>query len=164
MVSASGGGRQFGAFVVGGHRSYVLSGSYILSKEIMDRFSGCEAAIEITSVPDFAHAIARQLAGFASGFSGYCIYAGNRVLVRHLEGDPFPLPEDPAEGIPVEKVLAAATAAGRSEEMLLKHKRYAYQAEYRLVWNMDAPPQDSIIVTAPDARQFCRKVDAAELR
>lgn len=164
MVSSQGAGRQFSAFVLGGHQSYVLCGSFILSKSILEKFSGCDAAIEITNVPDFALAVARQLAGYTSGISGYCIYADNRILVRHVENDPFPLPTDPKEGIPMERMFAAAEAAGQGEDLFLKQSKYAYQAEYRLIWNIDKPPQDHLTVTSMEARQFCRLVSEDELK
>jgi hypothetical protein len=163
MVSAQGGGRQFVSFVSTGHQSYVLCGSFILSKPIMERFSDCDAVIEITNVPEFALAVARQLAGFTSGVSGYCIYAANRVLVRHVGADPFPLPTDPKEGIPMDRLFAATAAASQHEDMFLKSSDYAYQAEYRLIWNIDKPTQDNVIITAPDARQFCRRVSSEEI-
>jgi hypothetical protein len=163
MVSSQGGGRQFSAFVLVGQQSYILCGSFILSKAIMQRFSGCDAAIEITNVPDFALAVARQLAGFTSGMSGYCIYAANRVLVRHVDADPFPLPADPKEGIPMDRMFAATADASQGEDMLLKNTIYAYQAEYRLIWNIDKPPQDNIVITSLEARQFCRHVTPEEL-
>jgi hypothetical protein len=163
MVSSQGGGRQFTAFVSTGHQSCVLCGSFILSKSIMERFSGCNAAIEITNVPDFALAVARQLAGFTNGVSGYCIYAANRILVRHVDTDPFPLPADPKEGISMDRMFAATAAASQLEDMFLKSSNYSYQAEYRLIWNMDKPLPDNIIISAPDARQFCRRITPEEL-
>jgi hypothetical protein len=164
MGSSQGGGRQFSAFVLSGQQSYVLCGSFILSKSIMQRFSGCDAAIEITNVPDFALAVARQLAGFTSGMSGYCIYAANRILVRHVDADPFPLPTDPNEGIPMDRMFAAAAAASQHEDMFLKNSVHAYQAEYRLIWNIDRPPlQDNVVITSLEARQFCRRVTLEEL-
>jgi hypothetical protein len=163
MVSSQGGGRSFGAFVLSGHQSYVLCGSFVLSNSIMQRFSDCDAVIEITNVPEFALAVARQLAGFTSGVSGYCIYAANRILVRHVDADLFPLPADPKEGILMDRMFAATAAASQNEDMFLKSSVYAYQAEYRLIWNMDKPPQDAVIITSVDARKFCRRVSSEEL-
>ena len=163
LVSSKGGGRQFLAAVGGGHKSYVLCGSFTLSGAIMSKFSGCDAAFEITDVPNFAFAVARQLAGFTSGISGYCIYADSRMLIRNIDNDPFPLPANPGEGIPMETIFQATAAAGQGEDLFLKQSKYAYQAEYRLIWHLDKPPHDSLIVVAPDARQFCRQVTSDEL-
>lgn len=163
MISSQGGGRQFSAFVMGGHQSYVLCGSYILSKAIMTKFSGCDAVIEISNVPEFALSIARQLAGYTSGISGYCIYANSRILVRHVDGDPFPLPADPKEEIPMERMFSAMESASQGEDLFLKKNTYAYQAEYRLIWNLDKPPDDSIIISSREAVRYCRRVDPEEL-
>ena len=163
MVSAQGGGRQFSAFLVGGQQCYVLCGSFILSHSIMIKFSGCNAAIEITNVLEFASEVARQLAGFTSGLSGYCIYADTRVLVRHVESDPFPLPQDPKSGIPIERMLEAASNAAQDEDLFVKHQKYAYQAEYRIIWNLDKAPLEHTVVFVPNARKFCRRVSPEEL-
>jgi len=164
MVSSQGGGRQFSAFVTTGHQAYVLSASVVLDRAVMTAFSGCDAAIEITNIPDFAQAVARQLKGFVSGISGHCIYAG-RILVRHTDSDPFPLPADPKEGIPLDRMFAATAEASKHEDLFLKHRRYAYQAEYRLIWNVDhAPPAGSIIISSTEARQFCRRVSDEEVQ
>lgn len=162
MVSMQGAGRQFSAMISGGHNAFVLCGSTTLSSELMEKFEGTEGAIEITNVPEFALALSRQLAGFVSGISGHCIYAG-RILERHVAHDPFPLANDPNEQISMERVFTAAAQAGQDEDMLLKEKRYAYQAEYRLIWTIDKEIPDFIDINSLEARQFCRKVSTEEL-
>jgi len=56
----------------------------------------------------------------------------------------------------------AGQALGGAELVLLKRKRYEDQQEYRILWELDAIGGEFIDVVAPNARQFCRKVDAAE--
>jgi hypothetical protein len=51
---------------------------------------------------------------------------------------------------------------GGPELVLLKHKKYENQQEYRILWELDAVSGEFIDIVAPKARQFCRKVDAAE--
>lgn len=163
MVLLQGADRHFSTMVLGGRNAFVLCGSTTLSEEIMEKFEGSEGVIEITNVPEFALAVSRQLAGFVSGISGHCIYAG-RILKRHVPHDPFPLPKDPNEQIPIERMLAAAAHAGQDEEMLLKEQRYAYQAEYRLIWKTDKEVPEFIDIQSLDARQFCRRVANEELK
>jgi hypothetical protein len=128
----------------------------------MERFSGAEAAIEIVNVPDFALEIARQLVGFRNGISGYCIYGDGSLLTRELGRDPFPLPEK-GQSIPIERLFDATNANGQGEEMFLKHREFSYQAEYRLIWNVDVPPDEPLIVNAPLARRFCRRLGPADI-
>lgn len=45
----------------------------------------------------------------------------------------------------------------------LKDRKYDYQAKYRFIWNMDRKPTRPIIITSPEARQFCRPVDPEAL-
>jgi hypothetical protein len=61
-------------------------------------------------------------------------------------------------------MFAATEAASQGEDMFLKESIHAYQVEYRLIWNIDKPPQDNIVITSLEARQFCRRVTAEELR
>lgn len=163
-VMMLGEGRHFGAMMSGGHNAYVLCGSTTLSSELLRKFEGSEGVIEITNVPEFASAVARQLAGFVSGVSGHCIYTGKRILMRHVPYDPFPLPNDSSEQVPVEQMLAAAAQAGQDEEKLLKERQYAYQAEYRLLWNIDKEVPEYIDLKSLEARQFCRRVSSEELQ
>lgn len=163
MVNMQGAGRQFGAILSGGRNAFVLCGSTTLSHELMEKFEGSAGAIEITNAPEFALAVSRQLAGFVSGISGHCIYAG-RILVRHVPHDPFPLPNDPNEQISMKRMLAADAQASQDEDMLLKERRYAYQAEYRFLWNIDKEVPDFVDIQSLEATQFCRKVLSEELQ
>jgi len=83
---------------------------------------------------------------------------------KKTDSDPFPLIEkEKNEGIGIDRMFDAAADAGQGEELFLKPRTYAYQAEYRLIWNIDTKPQDFISVKSPDARQFCRKVASSEI-
>lgn len=74
LILAQAGDKFFGHYTIAGLNSYVLCGSHVLSKNVMNDFSHCDAAIEITNTVEFASEIARQLAGFKAGVSGNCIY------------------------------------------------------------------------------------------
>jgi hypothetical protein len=162
VVRGIGEGREFWAVLGHSISSYILCGSFILSRQIMERFEGAQAAIEIFNVPDFALEVGRQLVGFQNGVSGYCIYGDGASLTRALRGDPFPLPEDGSD-IPFERLWQAVGNATQNEEMFIKHRDYSYQAEYRMIWNVDVPPNDPIVVKAPKARDFCRPISAADI-
>lgn len=161
-VVASSPDRTFGALIDGGRNSYVLCGSTTLSRELVNTFVGTNAAIEITQIGDFGLAVARQLSGFVSGVSGHCIYAG-RILNRHVRADPVPLPKGQSRDIPIESLFEAVGAASLEDDMFLKDIKYAGQGEYRLIWNLDKPSDDTITIFAPDAIQFCRKVAMDEI-
>lgn len=144
-----------------GHNMLVLCASLHLSKRVMAAFSDCDTAIQINDVPGFANAVSRQLAGFRSGLSGHCIYGGH-LVTRHVSKAPFELPED-GGGVDGNKLLAAMAEVGANEDLFLKDRRYEYQAEYRMLWEMDRRPPPSLILECPEARQFCRKVLAGEI-
>lgn len=162
LVRGIGGGRELWASITHSENSFVLCGSFIRSRAIMDRFEGSEAAIEIFNVPDFALEVARQLVGFQNGISGYCIYGDSMMLAREVGNDPFPLPNDGGD-IPMERLLQAVNLSGQNEQMFLKHSDYVYQAEYRMIWNVDVAPKEPIIISAPRARKFCRKLSHADI-
>lgn len=161
-ILAVGAGRHFGSFVTGQPDAYILCGSFILSRSIMDRFSGCDGAIQITSVPDFGLEIAKQLAGFEGGLSGYCLYAKHRLLYREVPHDPFPQADQ--EPVSFDDMLIAMQNAGLDEHYFLKNAEYAYQAEYRLIWGVDRVNADFIDLICPEAIQFCRRVDPSEIQ
>jgi hypothetical protein len=64
--------------------------------------------------------------------------------------------------VDMQMMFDAGQALGGPELVLLKHKRYEHQQEYRILWELDTIGGASIDVVAPNARQFCRKVDAAD--
>jgi hypothetical protein len=45
---------------------------------------------------------------------------------------------------------------GGPEEMFMKHSRFAFQQEYRLLWCIGRTVEGHLHVTVPEARQFCR--------
>ncbi len=161
LLVAQGDGGTTSAFVVNGERAYILCGSFILSSEIMSKFPGCDAVIEITNPPNFAHEVARQLSGFRHGVSGYCIYANNRILKRVKNGPHLTLPKD-GGSVDMKDILRDVGEIAKEEDLFIKKSKFAYQAEYRFVWNVDKREQDVIFLTAPKARQFCRRVDPEE--
>lgn len=163
ITRAIGGDKELWAVSAAGQDALVVCGSLSLDRQIMEKFEGCNACIEITNVPSFGLEVARQLPGFRAGLSGHCIY-GTRMLERHVEGDPFPLPEGPEKVIPLEQLFERLAAVHHGEEYLIKERGFAYQAEYRLLWFVDPLPTENIIIKVPNARAFCRAVAPSEIR
>ena len=160
-VILRGSDRTFAATIYHSEAAYILCGSFILSPSIMRAFDGCDSAIEITNVADFGLEIARHLPGFQRGLSGYCIYSQGSLLMRDIPEKPFPLPSE--EQLTEQVLREAAAKAAQEERFFLKAPKFAAQAEYRLIFAMDDPPSGPLVLHAPRARDFCRKVGPAEL-
>lgn len=153
--------KEFWALTASGQNSYILSTSLRLDSETMGKFEGCDAAFEIFDVPNFALEVARQLAGFRNGTSGHCIYRGYAISRRTAED--AVLGDGSGQEITFEDMVRLVGDAAGAEHLLLKAPRFAYQEEYRLIWNTDAEVGSNIIVKAPFARQYCRRLEPNEI-
>lgn len=161
VLRGTGDGLELWSATEAGKDAFVLCGSVRNSREVMTAFDGCDAAIEIFDVPAFALEVARHLPSFRGGTSGHCIYGGHHLARELAEGQIAALLE--AKPADLAEMLRAVMDVAQMENLLLKEPGYAAQAEYRLLWFVDEPVRDSIIVSAPNARQFCRPVWGDEI-
>lgn len=146
------------SMVVGvGHGRLIFCASTRLSGALMRDFER-NSVFEVSNPPSFAHAISRQLPGFRGGMEGFCHYEDGRCIVRNID-----LAKDKDGNVIMPDMPALIRETDVSDFMLLKERRYQAQAEYRLAWDLDAKTEDAVFVTAPDARQFCRRVDPSEV-
>lgn len=49
------------------------------------------------------------------------------------------------------------------DQCFLKHKDFGYQCEYRFLWETNLETQDHIFVSAPEAREFCTRLEELEV-
>jgi hypothetical protein len=137
---------QLGASL--GRDAYILSTSARLDEDL---FSGLpyDGCFEISNVAAFGLAVAKEIPGFRVGKEGHCIYAAHRVI--GLESEVFEL------DVPRDNQLHAAEDA--AEELLfLKHKRYAHQAEYRMIWHTSEEVSGTLDIQSEEAVSYCRRV------
>ncbi|ULR44203.1 hypothetical protein [Rhizobium sp. K102] len=143
-----------------GLNALVLCCTHRLDKGMRDKF-GRNSAFQITNTVGFAREISRQLVGFRHGLEGSCIYRDRKLISRALDYD-FEKYKLPDGNIDMQGLFDAGNALGGPELVLLKNKNYQQQAEYRLLWEVDTLKADYIDVVAPNARQYCRKVEDKE--
>ena len=89
---------------------------------------------------------------------GFCHYEDGRCIVRNID-----LPKDKDGKVISPDISELMRETDVTDFALLKERRFQAQAEYRLVWEVDAKTEDAVFVTAPEARQFCRRVDFSEI-
>lgn len=140
-----------------GINATVLCCSHRLSHKLREGFQR-ESAFEITNTVGFSLEISRQLAGFRHGIEGSCIYRSDTIIRRAIDFDcdKYKLPNGNTD---MQMVFDAGNQLGGPELLMLKRKHYEQQQEYRLLWELDDISGDYVDVTAPLARQFCRKVE-----
>jgi hypothetical protein len=134
--------------------------SHHLNHQLREGFKR-DSAFQIMDTVGFAFEISRQLPGFRGGLEGTCIYRNNRSINRkiNIDTEKYRLPDG---NIDMKMISDLCRELGGPELVLLKHKKYENQQEYRILWELDAVSGESIDIVAPKARQFCRKVDGAE--
>jgi Protein of unknown function (DUF2971) len=146
-----------------GMNAAVLCCSHRLDHKLRESFER-DSAFQIMNTVRFGVEIARQLPGFRHGWEGSCIYRHDRnepQIKRDIDID-IEKYQRPDKTIDMQFAIDAGQALGGAELVLLKRKQYEGQQEYRILWELDTVRGEFIDVVAPNARQFCRKVDAAD--
>jgi hypothetical protein len=143
-----------------GMSSAIFCCSHRLNHQLREGFNR-DSAFQIMDTVGFAFEISRQLPGFRGGLEGTCIYRNNRSINRkiNIDTEKYRLPDG---NLDMKMIPDLCRELGGPELVLLKHKQYENQQEYRILWELDAVSGEFMDIVAPKARQFCRKVDAAE--
>jgi len=134
--------------------------SHRLDHKLRESFER-DSAFEIMNTVGFGFEIARQLPGFRHGLEGSCIYRSDTSIKRDINFD-FEKYKRPDGTMDMQMLFDAGAALGGPELLLLKRKQYEVQQEYRIVWELDSLTGDSVDVVAPNARQYCRKVESTD--
>lgn len=155
---------------------YVLCGSANLTKNLCTAFGDCDAAMVIDAPLLFAQAIERHIPQFVRGFVGPAVYREGRYIQKfrdltefdkisnkynqHKLPDGATIEEHNAhfEKLPIEYQNAFKEQVYSIEPLFLKNSKYSDQAEYRFLWQSDAPIDPYLDITVPEATKFCRRV------
>lgn len=155
------GGMPFQGLMTMGSDAFVLSCSCLEDRSVMENF-GYSGAFRINNTIGFAQAIARALPGFHGGTQGFCIYRDTKIIERkNLEIDlPQMPPQNADDAVRIfHKMNSIVWDAAALEPLFRKAVRYAAQNEYRFVWfSKLAQKEESFIVEAPEALEFCERV------
>lgn len=164
------GGNNVTAYAIAefGGNALVMSASEIHQKELYDVFcvDGCFA---VENPPMFGLAICRAISNCIAGMQGPCNYYDRRVLEKD---SPTLRLED--FGISSNGSVAEPKAVGQAEmnriagpalqsvfgddAIFLKTREYAHQREHRLVWFTENNVPETLIISCPDAVQYCKRL------
>jgi hypothetical protein len=114
-----------------GMNAAVLCCSHRLDHKLRESFER-DSAFQIMNTVGFAVEVARQLPGFRQGLEGSCIYRAERQIRRDIDFD-IEKYNRPDGTVDMQMMFDAGQALGGSELVLLKHKRYEHQQEYRII-------------------------------
>ncbi len=141
---------------------YVLCGSLLCTEKLQGTFPEADGCFAIDDTICFAQSIAHALPGFTRGFEGPAIYQDDPTIRRDLGADTvdemFKRHSNPDGTLDMNKLFEMQASIGGYEEFFMKHSRFAYQAEYRLLWSVSQKVDDFIDLKVPEARQYCRKL------
>lgn len=151
-----------------GRMSYMLCLSMVESPLLMKRFS-VDNFIRIHNILAFADAVSRWIPGFQRGQMGPCIYKNERSISKNAVNmvgiDPAAMitaadKDDPAALEKAFNESRQALADGVNRELagdpyFLKEEIFSVEAEFRIVWTVPYEVKEPLIITCPEAVQFC---------
>jgi hypothetical protein len=160
-----GSGQSIKGYLTYGEDSYVLCGTMHHDVAHINVFPGADSGFRINDTVRFADCIAHHIPGFKGGAEGPCIYLPRRIVHRNLGPvDETMLHDDNAPGqLSIGKMHSFLSGLDSGDQCFLKHKDFAYQCEYRFLWETNLETQDHIFVTAPEAREFCTRIEELEV-
>jgi hypothetical protein len=133
--------------------------------EIMAAFPRANSGFRINDTVRFADCIAHHIPGFKGGSEGPCIYLPKRIVHRNLgHVDETLLHDDNASGqFSAEKMQNFLSELDSGDQCFLKHRGFGWQCEYRFLWQTTHETNDHIFVSAPEAREFCTRLEELEV-
>lgn len=158
-------GQSITGYLVYGEDSYVLCGAMRHGVDIMAAFPGANSGFRINDTVRFADCIAHHIPGFKGGSEGPCIYLPKRIVHRNLGPvDETLLHDDNAPGqFSIEKMQNFLSELDSGDQCFLKHRGFGWQCEYRFLWQATQETNDHIFVSAPEAREFCTRLEELEV-
>jgi hypothetical protein len=159
-----GDGQHIAGWLRYGEQSYVLCGAMRHDPEIMNAFDS-DSAIRINDTVRFADCVAHHIPGFMGGAEGPCIYLPNRIVHRNLGLIDERVLHDEAQpgSVSIEKMHSFLSHIDSGDLCFIKHRDYAYQSEYRFLWDSRGPTCGSLTVKVPEAREFCTRLEDLEV-
>jgi hypothetical protein len=137
-----------------GDDCYILCGATTNTAGVRSCFPYANAAFVIDNPLEFANMVSSCIPRFKGGVSGHCIYQDDPTIRRHDED----LTLEEIQPKTLDDLPRVMERAGGIEELFIKRSKFASQAEYRFAWASAGPIEDKIVVTCPEARQYCRRI------
>lgn len=135
--------------------SYVLCTTTQLNDRIVDDFNAV-GAIKINDPTQFGAAIMKRIPNSIAGGEGFCDYVdyrstwfrkgtkGNTAILKFAQD---------------KKYAHHLVELSSGMEAFKKPLEYEYQKEYRFIWGIDRNDPDPMVVTCPEAIEYCERID-----
>lgn len=132
--------------------AYLLCTTLWHNKQLMEDF-GCDSFIRIHDPAEFGRRVAAHVPGFHGGGEGPCMYQHLRLIEASLP--PESDTDTSSAGLPIQ---AKARELIQRYALFLKHKAFAHQAEYRLIWMSSSKDLPNYLdIKVPEARELCSR-------
>lgn len=115
-------------------------------------------AIKIWDTIGFAYEIAQCIKNFTSGLEGNCIYDDTRVFRLKNDKRLSELYKN-KDAINHLEFMQEFRLLTSDREIFLKHTKYKYQQEYRLVWYVNNPIDQGLLIKCPALIEMCERID-----
>ena len=149
-----------------GANTHLLCTSRILAEELRIKF-GVDDHFVIRRPAHFLHVVADCLTDIKTAHLGDCSYSDNGFETS--SNDSFVEVPPSFEGMSEAEHIAwfeseqrrmgatMQTALGNRGIFTKRHSSYHDEAEFRFAWTLTKPATDLVLVSCPDARQYCRR-------
>lgn len=150
------------AGVTVGMNEYTFCTSTILDKFLLETFSR-NGVFRIKDPMGFILEVSRSLPRINQVLHGYCLYLGQRILMKDVSGVDIDTLQTDDGGMSFEKTIQASSYVQGVDAFFLKHKRYQPQSEYRILWQTDRHVEEKIIIKCPEAIQYCERIELKDI-
>lgn len=157
-TNSEGTGQTIIAAMSFGRRAFVLCGSTHFDEGLKSTFE-CDSGFRINDTTKFAECVAFHIPGFSGGIEGPCHYLPVRSVTRDLGPQDLERFKSSTGGRPSPELLGFMNQVAGAESLFIKHKSYASQSEYRLLWLAREDTPEYIDIKCPEARAFCTRFE-----
>lgn len=148
-------GNTFAYKYESGMNSYILCTTLELTPEVIKDFNAV-GAIKIHNPTYFGAEITKVIPGCLQGVEGKCAYEDSRVYKGFSTKINSILNSKNYIDPLLKNELINAT---NEKELFLKLDKYKSQNEYRMLWFVENPVENTLFVKCPDAIRFCERIN-----
>jgi len=157
MIAGSNEKGLTGYFIESGKNAFVMSTAAYITEKLKADYKDATVAIKITNPTMFALEIARKLPFVTSGVEGFCNYKESKVqLLGNASRENSILQAHLLKNDVESHTLLTQISEG--DEVFDKNIRIKDENEYRLIWFSNERVAESVIISCPEAIQYCEKL------
>ena len=149
--------KSIGLYFNAASNAYILSTTKSVEDKTKNDFKAV-GAIKIKNPTAFAIEISNRIPFFTAGTEGSCMYQTQRIINRELTVELTKKYSLDKMNI-LDNQFSLLNEISNNDEMFIKIDKYTYQNEFRLAWFTQGDKHEHLIITCPEAIQFCDRVD-----